>query len=356
MKDSSEEPKSAYEKRVHWYNTLVASVNRYIAKAGSSEDKEKGINDLLTKAIENLEKTVDSNYSVDKDPETKKRLAEISQEIARGGGINLRMGKGEWRRAFFKLFSDTESISDFFDNRHKAIIAKQESMDISYRTEPEKPKAQPTAETSATSNISGASSRKAPTTSTVKSSAIVVDASPSKAPSTSAVKSSATSPVSSRGESASVVDAEKERTSSKTEKSRRKAEAPTKKILVTSSGVMTDKAWDKAVANESRRVADLGKAVLSASSKPGTSDAFKKKQAMLVKGLYDNTNVNAAVKVDRRRERKLGSKEEVREDKARREREERSSAAIINSGAATTTGVHPSRTPTVYKPGTFKGK
>lgn len=327
----------AYIRRYEWYNALMTKVNKYAKEIINDKDREKGINELLTKAIVDLEKTVNPNYSIDNDPATKKRLAGISQEIAKDRGIKLRKGEGEERRNFIKRFSIFESTSDFFDNRHKAIIAKQESNGIPYRTEPGKPKVQPVTET-----------RTKPKTP-------VADASSKTAPTTSTLESRATSSVSRRNESASVVDSEKERTSSKTEKPKRKATAPTSNTSVTRSGVMTDKEWDKAVANESRRVADLGKAVVSASSKPDTSDAFKKKQAMLVKGLYDHTNVNAAVKVDRRRERELGGRDAVREDKARREREERSSAAI-NSGAATTTGVHPSKTPPVRKTGNAREK
>ncbi len=136
MKDSGEEPKSAYEKRVSWYNIIMSGVNRYIEKAGSSEDKEKGINSFLTKAIVDLEKTVNPNYSIDKDPETRNRIAEISSQIFKDGGVKLRNYAGETRRNIIKFFSIDESPSDFFDKRHQAIIAQQEKMGIKYSTEP----------------------------------------------------------------------------------------------------------------------------------------------------------------------------------------------------------------------------
>lgn len=125
MKDSNEESKSAYEERVSWYNTIMSGVNRYIEKAGTNEDIEKGINSLLAKAIIDLEKKANPNYSFDKDSEAKNKIAEISKQIFKDGGIKLRNFSGEGRRDIIKFFSIRESASDFFDKRHKAIAAHQ---------------------------------------------------------------------------------------------------------------------------------------------------------------------------------------------------------------------------------------
>jgi hypothetical protein len=349
---NSEDPEVAYNRRVKWHNDLMTKVNEIAKRKVDAEKREEEIKRLLSTAIENLHKTVDSGYSIDNDPKTKKRLEEIAKEIVAKKGTNLRKGEGEGLRVFKKLFSSSESVSDFFDIRHKAIIAKQESMGIPYRTEPDKPRAQP--ETEATRKpkaaVSRTSTTKAPTTTPAKPSTIVIDAISSKTPSTN--KSGATRSKS-RSESGSVVGAEKEKTGSvtETEKPKRKAISNTS---VARSGDMSVKKWDEAVNIESRRVAEIGKEVISASSRSGTSDKFKKMQATLVTNLFDNTHVNAAVKADRKREEELGSKEAVREDKARRAREEMVRAA--NSKAASVTVVHPSRTPASPKSGTSKGK
>jgi hypothetical protein len=125
MKDSGEESKSAYEERVSWYNTIMSGVNRYIEKAGSNDDIEKGINSLLAKAITELEKKANPNYSFDEDQEAKNKIAEISKQIFKDRGIKLRNFSGEGRRNIIKFFSIRESASDFFDTRYKAVVAHQ---------------------------------------------------------------------------------------------------------------------------------------------------------------------------------------------------------------------------------------
>jgi hypothetical protein len=353
MKD----PEVAYERRVDWYNKLMTKVNEYAQQIVSVKEREKVINEFLTKAIENLHKTVDPGYLIANDPDTKKRLAEISKQIAEKRGTNLRKGAGEERRNNIKSFTSFflgESISDFFDNRHKAIIAKQEINGMAYRTEPEpvaterdKPAVQPQSEATKKRKAPASSTGTTKVSTTTPASAKIVDTNPGKAPSSGATRSK------SRSESGSVVGAEKEKTGSvtETEKPKRKAISNTS---VARSGDMSVKKWDEAVNIESRRVAEIGKEVISASSRSGTSDKFKKMQATLVTNLFDNTHVNAAVKADRKREEELGSKEAVREDKARRAREEMVRAA--NSKAASVTVVHPSRTPASPKSGTSKGK
>lgn len=375
----------AYGRRVSWHNDIIKKISM-LSTILSDDERVKKINSILTEAIEKLEKTVNPDYIIDQ--ATKTRLQEISGEMAKKDPESLkRKGEGEGRRNFIKFFSIRESASDFLDKLHQAVIAQQEKMEIPYITEP-KPKAEPARTTLE------AKKRPAPKLPSTKTPSVTRSQTPSPSStrsgsvssrasdisgttasglSTSTTRMDSSSALSSRSGSISSVDSEREGASSKFPPSRRKAAtqtpdtprtsvdserrgisskippsaAPTPGTSRTTSGRMSDKERDEAVARESERVAEIGKKVIIASSRSGTSDEFKRKQAMLVTGLFDNTHVNAAVKADHKREEELGSKGAVREDKARRAREEIVSKATVSTiSAPTGTPTKPSsRTP-----------
>jgi hypothetical protein len=365
----------AYGRRVSWHNDIINKISK-LSTILSDDERVKKINSILTEAIEKLEKTVNPNYIIDR--ATKTKLEEISGEMAKKDPESLkRKGEGEGRRNFIKFFSFTESPSDFLDKRHQAVIAQQEKMEIPYITEP-KPKAEPVIKPEAKKRSTKMSSAKTPSVtrsqtpspSSTRSGSVSSTVSDG---SRTTVNMDSSSALSSRTGSISSVDSEREGASSKIPPSVRKAatqtpdtprtsidserrgtsskippsSAPTPGTSRTTSGRMSDKEWDEAVRIESERVAEIGKKVIIASSRSGTSDEFKRKQAMLVTGLFDNTHVNAAVKADHKREEELGSKGAVREDKARRAREEIVSKAAATISAPTGTPTKPpSRTPT----------
>lgn len=339
----------AYMRRVNWYNSIIDKISKLPMRLDPS-NRIKSINKVLTEAIEKLEKTVHPNYTIDRATQT--RLTEISEQMAEKDSESLkRKGEGESRRNFIKFFSFSESPSDFFDKRHQAVIAQQEKMGIEYITEP-KPKAEPikngpevkkrSAPKPPSSKTPSVTKLTTPSPSSTRSGSVSSTVSDGSRTSVSIDSSSA---LSSRTGSISSVDSEKRSTGSRIPPSVRKA-AKTSDTPRASGGVITDEAWDKAVAEESKRVAALGEKVI-ASSQSGTSDEFRKKRDMLVRNLYSNQHVSEAVKIDRHRERELGSKEAARDDKARRAREEMASRATVSSiSAPTGTPIKPpSKTP-----------
>lgn len=139
MKDAS------YDKRVYWYNEVIeearkASLNKsHWAGVVVTPKRKEAIKKVLTKAIVNLERTLNYQYDISRDPDTEKRIDEISEKMARNPNLNdfKRKGEGEIRRTAIKntvgIFDD-ESPSDFFDKRHQAIVKRQEELGIPYRT------------------------------------------------------------------------------------------------------------------------------------------------------------------------------------------------------------------------------
>ncbi len=138
MKDAS------YDKRVYWYNEVIeearkASLNKSHWAGVVNPERREAIKKVLTKAIVNLERTLNYQYDISRDPDTEKRIDEISEKMARNPNLNdfKRKGEGGIRRAAIKnsvgIFDD-ESPSDFFDKRHQAIVKRQEELGIPYRT------------------------------------------------------------------------------------------------------------------------------------------------------------------------------------------------------------------------------
>lgn len=334
---NSEDPEVAYNRRVKWHNDLMTKVNEIAKRKVDAEKREEEIKRLLSTAIENLHKTVDSGYSIDNDPKTKKRLEEIAKEIVAKKGTNLRKGEGEGLRVFKKFFSSSESVSDFFDILHKAIIAKQESMGIPYRTEPDKPRAQPETEATRKRKAPASSTSTTKVSTTTPASAKIVDTNPGKAPSSGATRSK------SRSERALVVGAEKEKVDSVTKKPKRKKDTPPS---VTRSDVRTDEGWNRAFDAEGAKAEERAKKEI-ALSKPVAAgiESTRNKIATL---LATNPNVRELVKKDREQEKAYGGdRSAVLAAKQQAAREEM---------AASATTVHPSKTPTTPKAGTYKGK
>jgi hypothetical protein len=141
MKDAS------YDRRVYWYNEVIeearkASLNKlHWAGTVVNPDRKNAIKEVLTEAIVKLERTLNYQYEIDRDQETKKRIDEISEQMARSDNLNKfkREGKGETRRAAIKntigAFDD-ESPADFFDKIHQSVVKRQEEIGMPYMTSP----------------------------------------------------------------------------------------------------------------------------------------------------------------------------------------------------------------------------
>lgn len=141
MKDAS------YDRRVYWYNEVIeearkASLSKlHWAGTVVNPDRKNAIKEVLTEAIVKLERTLNYQYEIDRDQETKKRIDEISEQMARSDNLNKfkREGKGETRRAAIKntigAFDD-ESPADFFDKIHQSVVKRQEEIGMPYMTSP----------------------------------------------------------------------------------------------------------------------------------------------------------------------------------------------------------------------------
>jgi hypothetical protein len=145
MKDAS------YDRRVYWYNNVIEEARLVALETGNAyypsminPKRKDAIKKVLTKAIVDLERTLNYQYDIDRDPETEKRIDEISEQMANSPnpGVFKRKGRGEARRSAIKstigVFDD-ETPSDFFDRRHQEIIQRQEELGIPYMTSPYKP-------------------------------------------------------------------------------------------------------------------------------------------------------------------------------------------------------------------------
>jgi hypothetical protein len=142
MKDAS------YDRRVYWYNNVIEEARLVALETGNTyypsminPERKDAIKKVLTKAIVDLERTLNYQYDIDRDPETEKRIDEISEQMANSPnpGVFKRKGRGEARRSAIKstigVFDD-ETPSDFFDRRHQEIIQRQEELGIPYMTSP----------------------------------------------------------------------------------------------------------------------------------------------------------------------------------------------------------------------------
>jgi hypothetical protein len=130
--------KNSHERGADWYNDIIKNAGK-AQKGLVGKERDEAINKILTEAIVKLKQTVNPHYAPNL--ATQNRISKISRQMSKSGSESFIIRsdsdiKGDIITFFTSIFGNTESPADFFDKKHRAVIAMQERMGMKYCTEP----------------------------------------------------------------------------------------------------------------------------------------------------------------------------------------------------------------------------